>query len=91
VSPTPAEQVALWMMDQIVAHGFVTATATVAYIRARFAYRGDELVYTDPNGDAATRWPVTEAFRRISANTVRWDFRARAWIDRYPVDWMRSL
>ncbi len=91
MTQTAAEQIALWMMDQVVAQGVLTLAATVAYIRRTYGQASDELLYVDPNGEAATRWPIAEAFRRLSANTVHWDFRQRAWIDRYPVEWMREL
>jgi hypothetical protein len=71
-----AQEVAQWMLDEVMGKGELEQEAAVSDIALKF---GNEFTYDNENGNLAIRRDVLAAFRRLTENSVVWDRENRLW------------
>jgi hypothetical protein len=70
------QDVAAWMLERIESSGFLDQEVAIYAIHEEF---GDEFVYVNDSGNPAVSRPVLRAFRRLTEDTVVWQWASRRW------------
>jgi hypothetical protein len=70
------EEIAAWMLAEVLREGMVEQESLAADIESRF---GKEYVPVNDNGNLSIRRDVLKTFRQISEESVVWDRTEKAW------------
>ena len=76
VEEVTADDVATWMLEQLVANKWLFQEVVVYKIKKGF---GDDFVYQNASGNLAIGKDVLKSFKKITENVVVWERGAKAW------------
>ena len=80
---TVAQDVAQWMVEQVMLKGVLDQATAAEQIRTKF---GKEFDYENENGNLAIDPAVLAVFRKFTGNSIVWDRSYREWRKRQPSD-----
>jgi hypothetical protein len=80
---TTADDVAQWMVDEVMRRGTLDQETAAHQIRMKF---GKDFTYTNENGNWAIDRKVLSAFKKLTGDTVVWDRSYREWRKRQTYD-----